>query len=61
MTPARFSGTATVNGATGYTYTVDVVDGGKTDTLRLVVRAADGALVYDSGVQRVQGQVVIHS
>ncbi len=39
---SRFSGTATVNGATGYTYTVDVVDDGKADTLRLVVRAAGG-------------------
>ena len=58
---SRFAGTATVNGAAGYTYTVDVVDGGKADTLRLVVRAAGGALVYDSGVQRVQGQVTIHS
>jgi len=58
---SRFAGTATVNGATGYTYTVDVVDNGKVDTLSLVVRAANGALVYRSGVQPVQGQVVIHS
>ena len=57
---ARFSGAATVNGAAGYTYTVDVVDRGKADTLRLLVRAADGSVVYDSGVQSAQGQIMIH-
>ncbi|TQM58422.1 ExeM/NucH family extracellular endonuclease [Humibacillus xanthopallidus] len=57
---ARFSGAATVNGAAGFTYTADVVDRGKADTFRLVVRAAGGSLVYDSGVQTAQGQITIH-
>ena len=50
-----------MNGASGFGYRVDVVDNGKVDTFRLVVRAADGSLVYDSGVQRSQGQITIHS
>jgi uncharacterized protein len=58
---ARFSGAATVNGADGFTYTVDVVDRGKGDTFRLVVSGRDGSLVYDSGVQSSQGQIKIHS
>ena len=49
-----------MNGGAGFTYTVDVVDNGKADTFRLVVRGADGAIVYDSGVQPEQGQIVIH-
>ncbi|HET7801418.1 MAG TPA: ExeM/NucH family extracellular endonuclease, partial [Humibacillus xanthopallidus] len=57
---ARFSGAATVNGSAGFTYTVDVLDAGKSDTFRLRVTAADGSLVYDSGVKSVQGQIKIH-
>ncbi len=57
---ARLAGTATVNGVAGSHFVLDVVDDGKTDTFRLVVTGADGSAVYDSGVQRVQGQVKIH-
>jgi hypothetical protein len=57
---ARFAGAATVNGAEGFTCTVDVVDNGKADTFRLLVRDADDGLVYDSGVQPEQGQITIH-
>ncbi|MCU1537469.1 MAG: hypothetical protein JWP82_1820 [Humibacillus sp.] len=57
---ARLVGTATVNGVAGSHFVLDVVDDGKSDTLRLVVTGSDGSAVYDSGVQRVQGQVKIH-
>lgn len=45
-------GTATINGSGNYTYTIDVVDGGKPaqDTFRL--RLSNG---YDTGVQKLVG------
>ena len=54
------AGTATVNGVAGSRFVLDVTDDGKNDTFHLVVTGADGTAVYDSAVQRVQGQVKIH-
>ncbi|WP_374968806.1 ExeM/NucH family extracellular endonuclease [Terrabacter sp. BE26] len=56
---ARLAGPATVGGVVGYHFEATATDAA-TDTLRLVVRDASGALVYDSGTQRVQGQVKLH-
>ncbi len=56
---ARLAGPATVGGASGYRFEVTATDAA-TDTLRVVVRDASGAVVYDGGTQRVQGQVKIH-
>jgi len=56
---ARLAGPATVGGVSGYRFEATATDAA-TDTLRLVVRDASGALVYDSGTQRVQGQVKLH-
>jgi predicted extracellular nuclease len=57
---ARLGGAATVNGAAGYSYQVTATDGGKNDTIRVVVRDSSMAVVYDSGQTRVTGQVSIH-
>ncbi|WP_323101516.1 ExeM/NucH family extracellular endonuclease [Intrasporangium sp. YIM S08009] len=56
---ARLAGQATVGGAPGYRFEVTATDAA-TDTLRVVVRDASGAVVYDGGTQRVQGQVKVH-
>ncbi len=56
---ARLAGRATVGGAAGYRFEATATDAA-TDTMRLVVRDASGAVVYDSGTQRVQGQVKLH-
>ena len=57
---ATFSAPVTVNGQAGYRARVTVTDGGKSDTFRLVVTSGSGATVYDSGVEAVKGQIVIH-
>ena len=57
---ARLSGAATVGGASGYRFDLTATDAVSGDTVRLVVRDPDGAVAYDSGTQRVQGQVRIH-
>ncbi|WP_353509444.1 ExeM/NucH family extracellular endonuclease [Intrasporangium sp.] len=58
---ARLGGSATVNGATGYSYQVIATDGGKkNDTVRVVVRDSSQAVVYDGGATAVTGQIVIH-
>ncbi|MGO4599764.1 ExeM/NucH family extracellular endonuclease [Terrabacter sp. 2RAF25] len=57
---ARLAGSATVGGAPGYRFEVTATDAASGDTLRLVVRDPAGAVAYDSGTQRVQGQVKIH-
>ncbi|GAB3071527.1 hypothetical protein GCM10027053_40490 [Intrasporangium mesophilum] len=57
---AALSGPATLNGESGYRVTVTLTDRGKSDTLRVVVVGSSGAVVYDSGAQAVQGQVVLH-
>ncbi|GAA1986838.1 hypothetical protein GCM10009817_30440 [Terrabacter lapilli] len=56
---ARLAGPATVDGAPGYRFEATATDAA-TDTLSVVVRDASGAVVYDSGSQRVQGQVKLH-
>jgi hypothetical protein len=56
---ARLAGPATVGGASGYRFEVTATDAA-TDTMRVVVRDASGAVVYDGGTQRVQGQVKVH-
>jgi hypothetical protein len=56
---ARLAGPATVGGATGYRFEATATDAA-TDAMRVVVRDASGAVVYDSGTQRVQGQVKLH-
>ena len=56
---ARLAGPATVGGATGYRFEATATDAA-TDTMRVVVRDASGAVVYDSGTQRIQGQVTLH-
>jgi hypothetical protein len=56
---ARLAGPASVGGVSGYRFEATATDAA-TDTLHLVVRDASGALVYDSGTQRVQGQVKLH-
>ncbi len=56
---ARLAGPATVGGASGYRFEATATDAA-TDTMRVVVRDVSGAVVYDSGTQRVQGQVKIH-
>ena len=56
---ARLAGRATVGGAPGYRFEATATDAA-TDTMRVVVRDASGAVVYDSGTQRVQGQVMVH-
>lgn len=56
---ARLAGPATVGGAPGYRFEATATDAA-TDTMRVVVRDASGAVVYDSGTQRVQGQVKLH-
>ena len=56
---ARLAGPATVGGASGYRFEVTATDA-VPDTLRVVVRDASGAVVYDGGTQRVQGQVKVH-
>jgi hypothetical protein len=48
---ASFHGTGTWNGASGYTYEVSFVDNGfpgRNDTIDVVVRGSDGAVVYSS-------------
>ncbi|HET6666580.1 MAG TPA: ExeM/NucH family extracellular endonuclease [Intrasporangium sp.] len=57
---ARLGGAATVNGVAGYSYQVIATDGGKNDTIRVVVRDSSMTVVYDSGEARVTGQVSIH-
>ncbi|HEX5967970.1 MAG TPA: ExeM/NucH family extracellular endonuclease, partial [Intrasporangium sp.] len=57
---ARLGGTATVNGVAGSSYQVIATDGGKNDTIRVVVRDSSMTVVYDSGEARVTGQVVVH-
>ncbi|MFM6850668.1 MAG: ExeM/NucH family extracellular endonuclease [Terrabacter sp.] len=57
---ARLAGTATVDGAPGHPFEVTATDAQSGDTLRVVVRDAAGTTVYDSGTQRVQGQVKVH-
>ena len=57
---ARLAGTATVGGLPGRQFEVTAVDAASGDTMRVVVRDASGAVVYDSGTQRVQGQVKVH-
>jgi predicted extracellular nuclease len=57
---ARLAGPATVNGSTGYRAQVTVTDASSGDTFRLVVTDASGSVVYDSGTQRVQGQIKVH-
>ena len=56
---ARLAGPATVGGASGYRFEATATDAAS-DTMRVVVRDVSGAVVYDSGTQRVQGQVKIH-
>ncbi|MEO5744200.1 MAG: ExeM/NucH family extracellular endonuclease [Terracoccus sp.] len=58
-TTARFAGTAQVNGMSGFRYEVTAADGRRADTLRLVVRGSSGALVYDTAIQKVKGEVAI--
>jgi predicted extracellular nuclease len=58
---ARIGGAATLNGTPGYRFDVTTVDGSKkADTFAIVVRNADGDVVYDSDTQMVQGQVTVH-
>ncbi len=57
---ARLAGTATVGGASGHRFEVTAVDASSGDTMRVVVRDSAGAMVYDSGTQRVQGQIKVH-
>jgi hypothetical protein len=56
---ARLAGPATVGGVPGYRLEVTATDAA-TDTLRVVVRDASGALVYDGGTRPVQGQITVH-
>jgi hypothetical protein len=56
---ARLAGPATVGGASGYRFEATATDAA-TDTMRVVVRDASGAVIYDSGTQRVRGQVKLH-
>ena len=55
-----FAGPATVNGQPGYRVEATAVDRGSSDTMKVVVRDASGTVVYDSGTQRVQGQLKLH-
>ncbi|MEO6997215.1 MAG: PKD domain-containing protein, partial [Terracoccus sp.] len=54
---ARFAGSAQVNGESGFRYEVTAADVRRADTLRIVVRTASGALVYDSATQTVSGEI----
>ncbi|MEW1955777.1 ExeM/NucH family extracellular endonuclease [Terrabacter sp. NPDC080008] len=56
---ARLAGPATVGGVPGYRFEATATDAA-TDMLGVVVRDSAGAVVYDSGSQRVQGQVKLH-
>jgi hypothetical protein len=49
-----------VNGDAGFRADVTVTDKASGDTFRVVVTDASGSVVYDSGVQRVQGQITVH-
>jgi predicted extracellular nuclease len=57
---ARLAGPATVGGASGYRFEATGTDAATGDTLRVVVRDASGAVVYDSATQRIQGQLKVH-
>ncbi len=59
---AKFTGSATVIGRGGdYRLTGWVHDGGRSDTLRLLVTDASGAVVYDSGERPVlSGNLKLH-
>ncbi len=61
---ATITGTATVNGATGYRYTVTVVDNGEpgsSDTVRIVVTKDTGGTTVDDGGTLGGGNVQVKS
>ncbi|GAB3874789.1 hypothetical protein GCM10028802_10120 [Terrabacter terrigena] len=57
---ARLAGAATVGGASGYRFELTATDAASGDSVRMVVRDGAGAVAYDSGTQRVQGQLKVH-
>jgi hypothetical protein len=57
---ARLAGTATVDAVPGNRFELTATDAATGDTVRVVVRDTGGAVVYDSGTQRVQGQLKVH-
>ncbi len=58
---ATVTGAAKVNGASGFRYTVTTSDSGRSDTVRIVVRDKTGSVAYDSGTQKVTGQVIVRT
>lgn len=62
-TTATFKGTATVNGVSGYTFKVTVVDSGEPgtgDSFLIVIKDSTGATVYMKGATLTGGNIQIH-
>jgi serine protease AprX len=58
-TPATITGTATLNGAAGYTFTLTVSDRTSGDLVRLVVRSSSGTTVLDDSAVLAKGDITI--
>jgi len=51
---AMISGTGTVNGVVGYTFTATVTNGSP-DTFAIVIKKPDGAIYYSAGPKTISG------
>ena len=51
---ATISGTGTVNGVGGYTFT-DTISNGTPDTFGIVIRKSDGTTYYSAGPKNISG------
>ena len=51
---STISGTGTVNGVSGYTFTATVTNGSP-DSFRIVIRRADGSIHYSAGPRNISG------